>query len=304
MAIRFTFQNTLTEHIKQAYPNFSDICGLVISGDITNCGKNDGFTVAQKFIRDLSEALTHSLSSDSIIFCPGNHDFCRKDMALGDNTPELISGHLESTQGYRDFYHDVHGRFPNEYFACGRKFLMASGRTVEIAALNSLMLQQHNDFEGHGFLSQEQLDFVAKEMGWGVENNTSAIRIAVMHHHYLPTCLVEKIDTQKASSVVYDAERLMEWLQKYNVRILLHGHKHRSFSAVVGMPNQTADHTYTFRSDKQVFVVGMGGTGVAHCDNMYAVLRFFVNSLQIDFYRIFSDNIKSDCLDHTITIPI
>lgn len=295
---------TLTEHIKQSYENFSDIGGLVITGDITNCGKAEGFDAAQNLIKDLSGSLSHSLTSESILFCPGNHDFSRKEEELGDNPPELISNQSKSTEDYAKFYHQVHSKFPNEYFACGRKFLMSSGRTVEIASLNSLMLQQYKDFEGHGFLSQKQLDFVAKEMGWDERNDTNTIRIAIMHHHYLPTCFVEKIDTKKASSVVYDAERLMEWLDKYNVRILLHGHKHRNFAATVGLPSQTKDFNCDFSGNRQTFVIGMGGTGAVNCNNMYAIIQFLSTSIKINFYRIFSDNIQKDCLDHIITIPI
>ena len=71
-------------------------------------------------------------------------------------------------------------------------------------------------------------------MGWMENAETNTVRIAIMHHHYLPTCLVEKIDVRKASSVVYDAERFMQWLVKYNVKILLHGHKHQSFVSKIG----------------------------------------------------------------------
>lgn len=50
--------------------------------------------------------------------------------------------------------------------ACGRRLLMSTGRTVEIVALNSLILQQYKDFEGYGFLSDKQLEYVANKMGW------------------------------------------------------------------------------------------------------------------------------------------
>lgn len=157
--------------------------------------------MADEFIDSLNRVLQRPLSSESIIFCPGNHDFTRIDDILGEKTPDLLAEHIDSAKDYREFYHKVHSKYPNEYFACGRKFLMASGRTVEIVALNSIMLQQYKDFEGHGYLSQGQLDFVAKQMRWNEEESTSAIRIAVMHHHYLPTCLVEQIDASKTSSV-------------------------------------------------------------------------------------------------------
>ncbi len=85
---------------------------------------------------------------------------------------------------------------PNEYMACGRRLLMSTGRTVEIVALNSLILQQYKDFEGHGFLSDKQLEYVANKMGWEENVQTNSVRIVIMHHHYMPTCLVEQVDVK------------------------------------------------------------------------------------------------------------
>lgn len=297
-------RDTLTDHIRHSYNEFSDICGLLISGDITNQARNEGFAITQEFIEDLNRELRQPLSSQTIIFCPGNHDFSMSSSELREKSPTLLSICSENTKAYCDFYHKIHGKFPNQHFACGRKFLMASGRTVEIAALNSLTLQQYKDFEGHGYLSSEQLEFVAQEMGWNDSINTTAVRIAVMHHHYLPTCLVEKIDANKASSVVYDAERLMRWLKKYKVHILLHGHKHQCFSAVVNFPIQSSEKNYDFTNKNQTYIIGMGGTGADNCENMYAIIRFLTDSIKIDFYRIYSDNIREDRLDHTVTIPL
>lgn len=311
---KFLEQRSLTKHIRESNMNlgtgFSEICGLIISGDITNCGKEEGFKIAEDLIQDLNRELRYPLQSSTIITCPGNHDFARKNEKLvknkkqKDKSPSLIADHPDSYKGYCDFYHELHGKNPNEFFACGRKFLTSSGRTVEIAALNSVTLQQYEDFEGHGFLSQEQLDYVAKEMKWDQNINSCAIRIAVMHHHYLPTCYVERIDPTKASSVVYDAERLAQWMKKYNVRILLHGHKHKSFSAVVGFPKTTENEVVDLSDSSQLYVIGMGGTGAAACDNMYAIIRFLADSVCFDFYRIYPDNSSSGNRMHSIVIKL
>ncbi len=95
-----------------------------------------------------------------------------------------------------EFYSSIHNLNPNEYMACGRRLLMSTGRTVEIVALNSLILQQYKDFEGHGFLSDKQLEYVANKMGWEENVQTNSVRIVIMHHHYMPTCLVEQVDVK------------------------------------------------------------------------------------------------------------
>lgn len=293
---------TLTEHIKSVYPNFPNIGGLIITGDITSIGKKEGFDIAKAFITDLNRNLIKPLSSENIVFCPGNHDLIRKEELLAGKTPEKISKNPASSAAYRSFYHSIHRLNPNEYLACGKKLLMLPGRTVEIVALNSLILQQYKDFEGHGFLSQEQLDFAANKMGWENSSKATPIRIVIMHHHYLPACLVERVDTHKASSIVYDAERLMQWLQKYNIHILLHGHKHQTFAAVVGRTSNSDQ--INLGQIKNTYVVGMGGTGATQCENKFAKIQFDINKVTISFYRIFCDNIELDKLVQTITIPL
>lgn len=225
---------TLTAHIRNAYNDLNKVGGLIITGDITSLGKPEGFTKAEEFIVDLNRNLTRKLISENIIFCPGNHDFVRKNEMLGNGVPEKVSENPDSISAYKEFYSSIHNLNPNEYMACGRRLLMSTGRTVEIVALNSLILQQYKDFEGHGFLSDKQLEYVANKMGWEENVQTNSVRIVIMHHHYMPTCLVEQVDVKKPSSVVYDAERLVQWLAKYDIKLLLHGHKHQSFVSKIG----------------------------------------------------------------------
>lgn len=288
---------TLTAHIKSAWPDASNMSGLIITGDITSIGQNEGFCIAKEFIADLNRNLTRPLSSENIIFCPGNHDFVRKEELIESRKPENISENPENFEGFRDFYHSIHNLNPNKYLVCGKKILMSSGRVIEFVALNSLILQQYKDFEGHGFLSQEQLDFAADEMGWKEDSDSTSIRIVMMHHHYLPTCLAESVDATRASSVVYDAERLIQWLQKHNIRMLLHGHKHQSFTARI-CRNLDSENA------KDIYVIGMGSTGAKNCENKFATIHFNIEDITINLYRIYHDNIELDKRVQKIVIPI
>ena len=129
---------TLTEHIQKAYKNFDKLGGVVITGDIVSYGQNKGFNKAKSLIKDFNRNLIRELTSENIIFCPGNHDLKRKDIEFKAKVPEKVSNNSESIEGYRDFYYSVHNLNPNEFLACGRRLLMSTGRTVEIVALNSL----------------------------------------------------------------------------------------------------------------------------------------------------------------------
>lgn len=61
-------KTTLTEHIKNSYAEVDSLSGLLISGDITNCGKSEGFSMADEFIDSLNRVLKRPLSSESILF--------------------------------------------------------------------------------------------------------------------------------------------------------------------------------------------------------------------------------------------
>lgn len=294
---------TLTEHIRNAYNDIDKLGGLIITGDITSFGMAEGFAKAKEFIADLNRNLVRKLVSENIIFCPGNHDFLRKNEMLGNGVPEKVSENPDSIRAYREFYSSIHNLNPNEYMACGRRLLMSTGRTVEIVALNSLLLQQYKDFEGHGFLSEKQLDYVVNSMGWNEHVQTNSIRIAIMHHHYMPTCLVEQVEVKKPSSVVYDAERLVQWLAKYNIKLLLHGHKHQSFVSKVGHFNNSAIELYE-NDLRNIYVIGMGGTGAYNCENKISTLTFRNDEIELKFFRIYADNTETDKCVQTVHIPI
>ena len=271
------------------------IAGLLISGDITSRAESDGFKTAQELLRDISNEIPAPLKSENILICPGNHDFSRADTDLSkDAEPGFIFDNDDATKDFTDFYYSIYNIKPNKYFASGKKILLSSGCILEIAALNSLMLQQYPNFEGHGYLSQEQLDFVAEQMGWNDNSNQKAIRIVMMHHHYLPTCYVEVADVNKASSVVYDADRLMNWLTKYNVKFLLHGHKHRSFVAQVSYPKETGVDILTSDALHNISIVGMGNTGAKDSDNKVATITFKDREVIIEFHRLYRDQSSPD----------
>lgn len=305
---RFEFKNgrvhkTLAGHICEQIKT-DNIAGLLISGDITSRAEPAGFELAKQLVKDLNNEFSAPVFSENILICPGNHDFTREGADLGYNiAPDFIFNKPDNTSAFGEFYKSIYNIKPNRYFATGRKILLSSGHMLEIAALNSLILQQYPNFDGHGYLSNEQLDFVAEQMGWNNTENKNAIRIAMMHHHYLPTCYTELIDVTRASSVVYDADRLMNWLVKHDVKLLLHGHKHKSLISRVEYP-KTPEDSITSESMHQIVVAGMGGTGSPTGQNKFATIQFTGNSVSIVFYNIYSDESEPDRVCQRAVLPL
>ena len=295
---------TLAQHICSCIDS-KKIAGLLISGDITSRAESSGFQIAKQLLRDINYGLSTSLNSENILICPGNHDFKRASTNLpAASEPSWIYNNDDSTKEFAELYRSIYKLKPNQYFVSGKKILLSSGHILEMVALNSLMLQQYPNFDGHGYLSQEQLDYVAEQMGWNDGKNQNAIRIVMMHHHYLPTCYVEIMDVNRASSVVYDADRLMNWLTKFNVKLLLHGHKHKSFAAQVSYPKEPGQNNITTDELHQVVIAGMGGTGAKDADNKLATISFNNDEMIIQFYRLYSDLIAQDQICQTVKIKL
>ena len=290
---------TLASHITDVVNGSrKKIAGMIVTGDITTGANKEGFERGESLFKDLNSGFT--LNSENIAMCPGNHDFSYNPIDLQKNDqPDVLSS--EYTEAYKEFYEKIYHIKPNEYFACGKKILLSSGITVEVVCLNSLYLQQYNNFNGHGYISEEQLNFVEKEMGWDNRQAQNTIRIAIMHHHYLPVCKVESIDVKRPSSVVYDADRLMKWLVKNDVKILLHGHKHTSFHAHLNYPVIDSDKKIKM---KGIAVVGLGSSSSSNTQNVIALLGISSSKLQVTTYQLFSDESTNDAEIQEFTIPL
>lgn len=105
------------------------------------------------------------MDSDNIIICPGNHDLKIEDSNAPEDDLKLFSENKDTSALYSNFFKNIYHISPNGFLTCGRKFLTLSGKSVEIASLNTAMLQQYENFEGHGYISSEQLELVEKSVG-------------------------------------------------------------------------------------------------------------------------------------------
>lgn len=292
---------SLSDHINDLLSSEAEIGGLIVSGDISYQADEVGFSKAKEFLASLKSYYT--LTPENIVLCPGNHDFAfvKKDLEESKEPSNIDATH---SKAYMDFYKHVYNINPNRFFSTGKRLLLPSGKTVEIVSLNSIVLQQYPNFNGHGFISNEQLENVAAEMGWQENKNNSSIRIVVMHHHYLPTCYTEVIDVKRASSVVYDADRLMQWLIKYDVKVVLHGHKHNRFASQIKYPINTHDERIEKLKMKTVSVIGMGSLSYEDTDNIFGLISFSDQSIIVKYYRIMNDESSSDAIIQTIELPL
>ena len=95
----------------------------------------------------------------------------------------------------------------------------------------------------------------------------------------------------------------MQWLARYDIKLLLHGHKHQSFVSKVGHFNNSVNKINEDEL-KNIYVVGMGGTGAHNCENKISTLTFHKNEIELKFFRIYADNTETDKCVQIVHIPI
>ena len=115
-------------------------------------------------------------------------------------------------------------------------------------------------------MSQDQLDDVARDMGWRAddEDGLKGYRICVLHHHVVPILDREVPVYGRQSSVVHDAGALMRWLVAHRVDLVLHGHMHHF--AVLKESRASSLEAEAIRWHDFV-VAALGSSGVVRSDN-------------------------------------
>jgi 3',5'-cyclic AMP phosphodiesterase CpdA len=257
------------EHMK-----ITSIGGLLILGDLTWRAARDEFEWATKFTDDIKSWA--KLTSSQILVCPGNHDlaFSKEPWAKGAPATEKSEAAVAE---YKLFYERLYEVKPTNELACGRRFWVPNGGIVDIASLNSSILEQiPSAFQGQGFLGAPQLVQTAEAMKWTPDRSQAkGFRICMLHHHVVPILHREHPDVGIAGSVVYDAGALMRWLVENEVDLVLHGHMHLPSlvkeSRALDYPKQEDWH------EVAIAALGSSGVTIAHRPNQpnsYGLIQF------------------------------
>ena len=271
-----------------------DVAGIILSGDITWEADPAEFKLARKFLSEIA-SYPSKLDNYRIALCPGNHDvkFTATPADLTARITDVVAPD-SSRSAFSDFYQELFYLRPNEFLSSSRRLLLGEGCPVEIVCLNSSLLEQKKDwFQGMGFVGQDQLEHVEKNLGWKTStvgadvDRPRPFRIVVMHHHLMPVTYAETPVGGYSYSVALDAERVVQWLVRHRVDLVLHGHMHKEFCAKVSRPTDGNPANLVWHD---FWVLGMGSTGVAkdHRDgkNMFGVLRFGNTNVSIDVHTI------------------
>jgi 3',5'-cyclic AMP phosphodiesterase CpdA len=267
-----------------------DIGGLLISGDLTWQGTREEYEWATEFITDVKSWAR--LAPSQVLVCPGNHDLAFSKEPWKKGTLATETGEASIAE-YKRFYEQLYEVKPTSDLSCGRRFWIPDGAMVDIASLNSSVLQQvAGAFQGQGFIGAPQLIETAKAMRWsGDRSRTKAFRLCMLHHHVVPILHREHPEIGIAASVVYDAGAIMRWLVENEVNLVLHGHMHLpSFvkeSRALDYPRQEKWHEIT------VAALGSSGVVIGHRPNQpnsYGLVEFLREGVKLTVRKISADD--------------
>ncbi len=283
--------------------HLEQVAAIWLSGDLTWRAAPPKFDLARKFIRRLNTWA--KLDNYSYAVCPGNHDVRFSDDPADKTRPVAVAA-AEATVSYAQFYEALFYVRPNDFLCCGRRYLLSASIPIEVVMLNSSLLQQTADhFQGHGFVGDDQLRYVAEQYGWEEAPAARPVRILVVHHHLLPVTFRECPVGGRLYSVALDAEAVMRWAVRARVDLVLHGHMHQPFHSSItrriSLDDKGPEHT--------IAIVGAGSAGVetSHLGevqrNTFAAITFHRDQVEIKMYSVSSSTPSSELWSILVPLP-
>lgn len=248
------------------------ISGVIISGDFTWCADEKEFCYAEQFIMELMES--YDIKRNQILIVPGNHDisFSKDKSGKFVEHEKVEVASREAQANYVNFYNNVFQVRPKEDFMCvTRRLLLRNNLPVEIIGLDSNVLQQEEKaFVGQGFVGYKQLNYLSTQMELNEYDEVYSYRILVLHHHIMPAWYQEEPEKNHSYSVLLDSGRVQEFIKKYRIKLVVHGHNHENQFTKITIPavlgSKEEDYVY--------HILGIGSAGACGNSNVMGILDF------------------------------
>jgi predicted phosphodiesterase len=262
------------------------IGAVVVSGDFTFTGSDGEFREAEVFLERL--LVRCNLDTDRLVVIPGNHDIKWSKKTVYDSNAPVDVAPAAAKKNYIDFYRRMFGHEPRATLAMGRRFVLPSGITLDVCALNSSSLASGANFlAGMGRIQENAFSEVAGELQWP-NGYSMGLRMLVVHHHLTLTEDLEHADGYaRGFGIAVDAARIQRLAAEHGVQLALHGHKHRAFiwrSSVYALP----EHAHKNRRLGGLSIVGGGSVGSVDTEsrrNYFNILEVVGGGMKLDIYR-------------------
>ncbi len=222
------------------------ISGIIVSGDLRWSTCKDGFKIASREIRRLSQAL--NVKQENIVVVPGNHD------ADWDKSPDARFSQYKRADA------QITGKPATKDL---EKLTVISNSTdaLVIYGVNSAAIESKED-AGTGLVREMKLDSLFKRHLPDETRGKRVIKILCLHHHLLPVahvCSDYFTDSRKRTSVTLDAMAILSLCALYDISLVVHGHQHQPCLAAftcISPLDQDLNHAYS------IWVSGAGSAGL------------------------------------------
>ena len=288
--IQKSFLALLIEDLRQEYKDVPP-AAVIVSGDLTWQGKAEEFDLAYDFIRMLQSTL--DLDSYHFVIIPGNHDiqWGKQHKSEYDRTKPVARLQAQAEENYKTFFKKCFGLPPTDFLSVGRRYVLGNYISLDIVGLNSSRLEQRH-FAGYGYVSSEQVQEAARDMGWLNMQYPTKYRLLVLHHHVIPVTPKEEI-TNYNYSLTLDAGQLIYEALKLKIDLVAHGHMHQPFVSSISRATKVSD----FSPSRTLTVHGAGSASAKREDlgaigkNSYSIYDFDEEGITIKI-RSWSENIE------------
>ena len=186
----------------------------VVSGDLTHEAEHGEFENARVFLISLLRQFNSNLTADSVLIVPGNHDIQWEKKEKG-----------YSAENFKNFYLKF---FKKEFESEPIEKKLLVNDNIVFYGLNSAC-KENEKHPGVGFISDQQMTWLQKDLRSNRSSYHNYIKIAVVHHHLLPVCnyKFDENDNKKTYSILTNADRVLQQLSTSNFSMVLHGHQHQ-----------------------------------------------------------------------------
>ena len=259
----------------------------MVTGDFTFLGSDEEFSQASRGLLRLLGTL--ELGTENLVVVPGNHDVVWTQDADYNEAAAVVQAPPAATANYRRFYRALFRHDSNEHLSMGRRFLLSSGVSVDVAALNSSSLQTGKNFlAGMGRVQESAFQKVANKLQWGRRVPSLSFKLLALHHHLT---LTENLEVPagyyRGFGIAIDAVRIQRLAAEYGVQLALHGHKHRAFIWRSGVYELPEDAHPRYRRGELSFLGGgsAGSTETSGHRNYFNLLDVTAEGIRVRMFR-------------------
>jgi hypothetical protein len=222
---------------------------MVVSGDTSSRGDASHlFNTAKPFLHDLCKRI--NLPPENVVIVPGNHDISFQDFALTYDHEAAFNGFIQTFYGSARKQVDL------------LRFRLASNKIVEILTINSVKLRT-KETSNYGWVDWRAYEEL---LNGADKTDEDTLRIAVMHHHLVPSLREEKLPEPGypygSVSVTLNAPAIIEGLQRFGFEIVMHGHQHNPAVNRISRARLSDRKLELECLEQPLYVIASGSTGV------------------------------------------